>query len=190
MATKRSKLEKTIRVYFNSEHERKAFESKVGVLTQHFFCTKSELMIKLVQSTSIPNASSASSREEFTLPYSYQGISSGEAENVEIIATCPQSLEQLMLTSYNTGLARLGQAKLELNRRCIYAGIFNVPIGTCSWLWKSSPYTSDGSYLVNIKIAFGTLMSGMLMEVYKRFSSGANFGIVTDDLIDHKTFQA
>ena len=43
---------------------------------------------------------------------------------------------------------------------------------------------------MNIKIVFGALVSGMLMEVYKRFSSGANFGIVTDDLIDHKTVPA
>ena len=127
------------------------------------------------------------SSDEFCPQNSYLTLNSTATEELQVIGTCHQTLEQLMMNSYKAGSARLQEPKMELYRRAIHTGIFKVYSELTAWQWKSSPCTKDGSFLINYKMAFGALASGMLMEVYKRFSLAANFGTVTDDITEKKT---
>lgn len=46
--------------------------------------------------------------------------------------------------------------------------------------WSSSPYLPNGEFLVNSRVFHGFSCSGMLPIHYKRLSSGANIGMISD----------
>ena len=176
-------LEKSIKVRFKSNVDAETFCDKMDKLTRHLNCSISELTIKLVLSTPLDKVSTS---HEFSAQNSCTTLNSVDTEQLEVIGTCKQSLEKLMLTSYKAGLAGLPEPTMELTRRTMHTGIFNINSGQTSWQRKSSPYTKNGLFLINSKIAFAALVSGMLIEVYKMFSLAANFGIIIDDTIERK----
>ena len=112
-----------------------------------------------------------------------QHVARGMASQ-NLIVTCRSSLNQLTRIAHGHSRYCSSPFFIKKETQKIHASIAKLGcrrLGRTqhSFFWKSSPQLPNGNYLVNDKMFYGYMFSGMCPSHYNRFADGAGLGVAS-----------
>ncbi len=185
-----------IEISFTDELQKEEFDKKLNILKSRWKTNSNlEFMQKLLNV--------ALTRDEFaecetdrvlrqikSANYNpYHNVKPETANTVELFVTCVPSIMHLVKQVHAIGKEGLGCPEYDTFDRKMHVGIVSFTMDKSkdsSFKWKSSPYI-DTAFLVNYKMSFGFLTSGLPYEQFQKFSTAAGIGNMSESFLEKET---